>query len=151
MLVLEDLVNFSFFSITSWDIDLDYCNIEWFAFSFFNLINALLASLPSVFVEILFCKAQGLGLVTDHWKNHSLDYIDFCWQSDVCILTCCSLVAQRLKRLPARRETGVQSLGREDPLEKEMATHSSTLAWRIPWREEPGRLQSMGSQRVGHD
>ena len=49
------------------------------------------------------------------------------------------------------QETLVRSLGREDPLEKEMATHSSTLAWRIPWREEPGRLQSMGSQRVGHD
>ena len=61
------------------------------------------------------------------------------------------LVAQRLKHLPGMRETRVQSLGREDPLEKEMATHSSTLAWRIPWREEPGRLQSMGSQRVGHD
>ena len=62
-----------------------------------------------------------------------------------------SLVAQRLKHLPAMRETWVQSLGREDPLEKEMETHSSTLAWRIPWREEPGRLQSMGSQRVGQD
>ena len=49
------------------------------------------------------------------------------------------------------RETRVQSLSREDPLEKEVATHSSSLAWRIPWREEPGRLQSMGSQRVGHD
>ena len=62
-----------------------------------------------------------------------------------------SLVAQRLKRLPARLETQVQSLGREDPLEKEMATHSSILAWRIPRTEEPGRLQSTGSQRVGHD
>ena len=62
-----------------------------------------------------------------------------------------SLVAQRLKHLPAMRETWVQSLGQEDPLEKEMATHSSILAWRIPWREEPSRLQSMGSQRVGHD
>ena len=55
-------------------------------------------------------------------------------------------MAQRLKRLPGMQETLVRSLGREDPLEKEMATHSSTLAWRIPWREEPGRLQSMGSQ-----
>ena len=62
-----------------------------------------------------------------------------------------SLVAQRLKRLPGRRETWVQSLGREDPLENEMATHSSILAWRIPWTEEPGRLQSTGSQRVGHN
>ena len=62
-----------------------------------------------------------------------------------------SLVAQRLKCLPGMQETRVRSLGWEDPLEKEMATHSSTLAWRIPWREEPGGLQSMGSQRVGHN
>ena len=62
-----------------------------------------------------------------------------------------SPVAQRLKCLPTMRETWVQSLGQEDPLEKEMATHSSTLAWKIPWTEECGRLQSMGSQRVGHD
>ena len=55
-------------------------------------------------------------------------------------------MAQRLKRLPAMRETWVGSLSQEDPLEKEMATHSSTLAWTIPWTEEPGRLQSMGSQ-----
>ena len=62
-----------------------------------------------------------------------------------------SLVAQRVKHLPAIRETWVRSLGWEDPLEKEMATHSSTLAWKIPWTEKPGRLQSMGSQRVRHD
>ena len=60
-------------------------------------------------------------------------------------------MAQRVKRLPAMQETRVQSLGREDPLEKEMATHSSILAWRIPWTEKPGELQSTGSQRVGHD
>ena len=54
-----------------------------------------------------------------------------------------------VKNLPALWETRVQSLGQEDPLEKEMATHSSILAWTIPWREEPGGLQSMGSQRVG--
>ena len=60
-------------------------------------------------------------------------------------------MAQRWKHLPGLRETWVRSLGREDPLEKEMATHSSTLAWKIPWREEPGRLQSMGSLRVGHN
>ena len=57
-----------------------------------------------------------------------------------------SLVAQMVKRLPTMRETKVQSLGWEDPLEKEMATHSSTLAWKIPWTEERGRLQPMGSQ-----
>ena len=62
-----------------------------------------------------------------------------------------SLVAQTVKRLPTMRETRIQSLGREDPLEKEMATHSSTLAWKIPCTEEPGRLQSMGLQRVRHD
>ena len=56
-----------------------------------------------------------------------------------------------VKRLPTTRETQVQSLGQEDPLEKEIAAHSSTLAWKIPWMEEPSRLQSMGSQRVGHD
>ena len=62
-----------------------------------------------------------------------------------------SLAAQMGKDLPAMLETWVRSLGRNDPLEKRMATHSSTLAWKIPWTEEPGRLQSMGSQRVGHD
>ena len=62
-----------------------------------------------------------------------------------------SLVAQRLNCLPPMWETWVRSLGREDPLEKEMVTHSSILAWRIPWTEKPGRLQSMGLQRVGHD
>ena len=59
--------------------------------------------------------------------------------------------AQRIKRLPAMRETWVPSLGQEGPLEKEMATYSSTFAWKIPWIEEPGRLQSMELQRVGHN
>ena len=73
-----------------------------------------------------------------------------CW---VVALQClqASLVAQSVKILPAVQETWVWSLGREDPLEKEMATHSSTLAWKILGREEPGGLQSMGSQRVGYD
>ena len=62
-----------------------------------------------------------------------------------------SLVAQTVKNLPAMWETWVQSLRQEDPLEKEMATQSSILAWRSPWTEEPGGLQSTGSQRVGHD
>ena len=60
-------------------------------------------------------------------------------------------MAQLVKSLPAMLVTQVQSLGWEDPLEKEMATHCSTLGWKIPWMEEPGRLQSMGSQRVRHD
>ena len=62
-----------------------------------------------------------------------------------------SLVAQMIKNLPAVQDTWVRSLGQEDPLEKGMAIHSSILAWRIPWTEEPSGLQSMGSQRVGHD
>ena len=62
-----------------------------------------------------------------------------------------SLVAQTAKNLPAMQETWVRSLGGEDPLEKGTATHPSILAWRIPWTEEPGGLQSMGSQRVRHD
>ena len=60
-------------------------------------------------------------------------------------------MAQTVKRLPAMLETRVRSLGQEDPLEKEMAIHSSIIAWKIPWTEEPGRLQSMGPQRVEHD
>ena len=66
------------------------------------------------------------------------------------ILLIVSLVAQTVKHLPAMWETWLRSLGREDPLEKEMATHSSILAWRILWTEEPGGLQSMGLQGVGH-
>ena len=60
-------------------------------------------------------------------------------------------MAQLVKDLPAKRETWVRSLGQEDPLEKGMATHSSILAWRVPWTEEPGRLQLMWLQRVGHN
>ena len=60
-------------------------------------------------------------------------------------------MAQKVRRLPAVQETWIRSLGQEDPLEKAMATHSSILAWKIPWTEEPGGLQSMRSQRVGYD
>ena len=67
------------------------------------------------------------------------------------IVSGASQVAQMVKNLPAMQETQVQSVGWEDPLEKGMATHSSILAWAIPWTEEPGGLQSMGSQRVRHD
>ena len=74
----------------------------------------------------------------------SLDFVIFV----VCATSRASLVTQMVKNLPAMQETRVQSLGQEVPLEKEMATHSSILAWKIPWTEEPGRLQSVGSQRV---
>ena len=71
--------------------------------------------------------------------------------SNYCTIAVISHVAQTVKRLPTMLETQVRSLGWEDPLEKEMATHSSILAWKIPWTEQPGRLQSMGSQKVRHD
>ena len=73
------------------------------------------------------------------------------YRSSIIIMRRTSLVAQTVKRVSTMRESWVQSLGWEAPLEKEMATPSSILAWIIPWAEEPGRLQSMGSQRVGYD
>ena len=85
-------------------------------------------------------------ILGDKYNLQPSKYAKRCPQSTVA-----SLVVERLKRLSTMRETWVQSLGWEDPLEKEMATHSSILAWRIPWTEEPGGLQSMGSLRVGHD
>ena len=75
-----------------------------------------------------------------HWTTREVS----CW-------VYLKVVAQMVKHLPAMRETQVRFLGQEDPLEKEMAIHSSILVWKIPWTEEPDRLQSMGSQRVGHD
>ena len=78
-----------------------------------------------------------------------INTLTFCLLVKINVFT--SLVAQMVKNLPAIQETQVQSLSREDPLEKEMATHSSILAWKIPWTEEPEGLQSMGSQRVEHN
>ena len=94
-------------------------------------------------------------------KNRDITLLTVCSLSPVkpiCIYMCiyintymASLVAQTVKRLPTMRETRVRYLGREEPLEKEMAIHSSTLAWKVPCTEEPGRLQSMGSQRVSKE
>ena len=124
-----------FLSFPCWQV-LDY----WF--------NLLIYRSGFLFLNFILLGWMFLGIYLLH-----LGYL-VCWH-------CCnnlyssndraSLVAQQLKHLPGMRETRVQSLGWEDPLEKEMATHSSTLAWRIPWMEEPGRLQSMGLQRVRHD
>ena len=93
-----------------------------------------------------------------HRPNYSLYlHIDECKDLRIRIFIVLSfsavvfLVAQTVKRLPATQETWVQSLGQEDPLEKGMAIHSSILAWRIPWTEEPGGLQSMRSKRLGQD
>ena len=106
-----------------------------------------------------YMSMQGSSLVL---FIYSLFFCNFFWSKHSKVFNVCflyafwhdmvaSLVAQTVKRLPAMQETWVQSLGQKDPLEKEMAPHSSTLAWKIPRTEEPGRLQSMGSQRVGHD
>ena len=89
---------------------------------------------------------------TSHYIYFHLIILNVCFlYYKVHVYYLVSLVAQMVKSLPTMRETWVWSLAREDPLEKEMATHSSILAWRIPWTEEPGRLQSMGSQRVRQD
>ena len=84
-------------------------------------------------------------------QNASFYHIQVKLQNNGPYARCAPLVAQLVKNLPAIQEMQVQSLGWEDPLKKEMATHSSILDWKIPWTEDPGRLQSMGSQRVGHD
>ena len=80
---------------------------------------------------------------------HNILLVSGVQPSDSVIGTC--LVAQLVKNAPAMQETWVRSLGQEDPLEEEMATHSSILAWRVPWIEEPGGLHSMGSQRLRHN
>ena len=86
------------------------------------------------------------------WFSHSkADFdVNLYWKFSYGIAIV-SLMAQMVKNLPAMQETQIQALGQEDPLEKEMATHSRIPAWRIPWTEEPGGLQSMGSQRVKHN
>ena len=89
-------------------------------------------------LPIFFNVSQGFFLSSVIFLNHS--QLQAAWAS---------LIAQSVKNLPAMQKTWVQFLGREDPLEKEMAIHSSILAWKIPWTEEPGRLQSMGLQESG--
>ena len=119
---------------------------------------------PDTFIFPLLCiiiivvypilKKQKPTLIPLHPHSYFFDPLVAKQYSQIVIILCleyASLVAQMVKCLPAVWETWVQFLGREDPLEKEMAPHSSTLAWKIPWKEEPDRLQSMGSQRVGHD
>ena len=124
-----------------------YFDDQLYALLYILNINPLLGIF---FADIFTHSVGGLSFLLSFFcyaKGFQFDvvlfvYFCFCFSS---------LVAQMVKRLPTMRETRIQSLGREDLLEKEMATHSSILAWKIPWTEEPGRLQSMGSQRVGHD
>ena len=105
--------------------------------------------LPSrcCFVQIGLVERLGLFLYRIH-SMYGFYNIQHVWNIQYVWV---SLVAQTVKNLPAMWETWVWSLGREDPLEKGMATHSSILDWRIPWTENPGRLQSMGSRRAGYD
>ena len=118
-----------------------------------------------MYQETLLKVDSVLWKVATSWEGRLGQRTVFCWI--ILLLDCfvvykkifigvgliyrASLVAQSVKNLPAVQETRVWSLGWEDPLEKEMATHSSILAWKISWTEEPGGLQSTGSQRVGHD
>ena len=91
-----------------------------------------------------------LPLASEHFSSSSLSFLLGCLPGPL-LPHRASLVAQMVKNLPAMQETKVRCLGQEDPLEKGMAVHSRVLAWRIPWTEEPGGLQCMGSQRVGRD
>ena len=134
-----------------------------------NLKNIILQQLPTSYVFYTKYKCQCYSLKSSHPS-----LLPFCrglssvlcddlegWDGEdrrevqegghICIYIADSLVAQKVKRGPATWKTQVRSLGWDDPLEKEMATHFNTLAWKIPCVEEPGRLQSMWSQRVGHD
>ena len=95
-------------------------------------------------IDHMFCEMIHFSCLSDFQLSVLLT-------ADKCSLSWASLVAQMVKNLPAMQETWVRFLGWEDPSEKGMATHSSILAWRIPWTEKPGGLQSMGLQRVRHD
>ena len=121
-----------------------YSYIIWFSFHFFK--NFILIKTYSVYSFV----TSSLSIIFLSFFSVSVQFI-FIVRILVFYYTVTSLVAQTVKHLTTMWETQVQSLGWEDLLEEEMATHSSILAWKIPWTEEPGRLQSMGSQRAGHD
>ena len=152
--VSRSALPWSFLKCTSTASGLHPCVSKHFTWSLPQFLHRPLRDrqlLLEVFSEVPFHPTHSLApkrcSINDHCYHTSAllgNHLGLC-------LPRASLVAQRLKRLPAMWETWVQSLGWEDSLEKAMATHSNILAWRIPWMEEPGRLQSMGSQRVGHD
>ena len=143
MLYIEP-VNFNVFGISGRDIDLAYCDVKWLALEMNRDRSIIFEVAPKYYISYSFVDYEGysisfMGFLPTIYSIYILQYyILFPWWL-------------RIKHLPAIQKTWVRSLGWEDPLEKEMATHSSTLAWRIPWTEEPGGLQSTGSQRVGHD
>ena len=121
-------------------------------FSVHGILQARTLEWVSIFFSINKSTLQLIYYITFCFKNIRKQYffIGIIFSMTRTFKIYC-LVAQMVKNQSALQETWVQSLGREDPLEKWMATHPSILAWRTPWTEEPGRLQSMGSQRVGHN
>ena len=122
-----------------------------FTFTFhFHASEKEMATHSSVLAWRIPGTAEPRGLPSMGWHRVGDDWSDLVAAAALWTRWA-SLVAQMVKHLPAMQETRVWSLGREDPLEKEVAIHSSILAWRISWTEEPGWLQSMGSQRVGHE
>ena len=137
---------------------------EKFIFSYYQYGLLYLYIIFKILIKIIMPKSRNLGFPqetnTINWGTFWLYYKLFhilLFQTSLFLWLASPFQildfpgGSAVKRLPAMREAGVWSLGWEDPLEKERATHSSTLAWKIPWTEEPGRLQSMGSQRVKHD
>ena len=140
--------------ITSWQIDGKQWK-QWETFFSWALKSLQMVTAAMKLKDIPWKKSydksiQCIKKQRHHFADKGLSSQSYDFSSSHVWMTT-SLVAQMVKRLPAMWETQVRSLGGEDLLEKEMATHSSTLAWKIPWMEEPGGLQSMGSQRVGHD
>ena len=130
--------------------DFSFLNVEFkqaFSLSSFTFIKRLFSS--SLLSAILVVSSVYLRLL----MFLPTVLIQTCFSSSLvfCMMYCASLVAQLVKNMPAVQKTWVRSLSWEDPLKKEMATHSSIFAWKISWTEEPGGLQSTGSQRVGHD
>ena len=123
----------------------------------FIWLGSLMPFLCSGLPIWLVCREKFTEYAFHIFLEFQINLIFFFWKGTHFIFTLkqvkrwVSLVAQTVKSLPAVQETQVWSLAQEDPLEKKMSNHSSTLAWKIPWTEEPGRLQPMGSQRVRHD
>ena len=129
----------------------NYCGVmEWLDLSHWSLWIPLCLK-----VEVFCFPCKQLWIRSCHWKirvlSKCLSSFRITQDKHYGVASPSWSVAQMVKRLSAMQETRVRSLGWEDPLEKEMAAHSSILAWKIPWTAEPGRLLSMGSQRVGHD
>ena len=123
--------------------------VVWYSQPFKNFSTAITTKFQFVVIHTV----NGFSIVNKAELDVFLELLHFLW-SNGCLqfdLWFLCLVAQMVKHLPKIQETWVWPLGQEDPLEKEMATHSSILAWKIPWTGEPGSLKSTGSQRVGHD